>query len=115
MKFKTLIFFLFFATGLCAQSKTYDDSTTTRLSLRPRNYKLPDARPFGETITAADMKFLIDSLASDAMAGRETGEPGQRMAADFIAEQFKALGLPPVAGGRAYLQKNNFNRGSRWG
>jgi hypothetical protein len=113
MKFKTLILFLFFATGLCAQSKTYDDSTTTRLSLRPRNYKLPDARPFGETITAADMKVLIDSLASDAMAGRETGEPGQRMAADFIAEQFKALGLPPVADRRTYFQ-NIFLKRESW-
>jgi len=85
-------------------SITYDDSITARLSLRPRYYQLPDARPFGATITPEDMKFLIDTLASDAMAGRETGTEGQRKAADFIAEQFKAMGLPPVADRNTYFQ-----------
>jgi len=113
MKFSTLFFFLFLTTVLSAQPKTYDDSVTTRLSLRPRYYQLPDARPFAATITAADMKFLIDTLASDAMQGRETGEPGQRIAADFIAEQFKAVGLPPVADRRTYFQ-NIFLKRETW-
>ncbi|MBK9335735.1 MAG: M28 family peptidase [Lewinellaceae bacterium] len=113
MKHWIILFFLFAATALGAQPKTYDDSITARLSLRPRQYQLPDGKPFGETITAANMKYLIDTLASDAMAGRETGEPGQRMAADFIAEQFRALGLPQVADRKTYFQ-NIFLKRESW-
>ena len=34
-------------------------------------------------------------LASDALAGRGVGKPGIRDAANYIAEQFKAIGLRP--------------------
>ncbi len=84
--------------------RTYDDSITSKLSLRPRYYQLPDARPFGASITPEELKFLIDTLASDAMQGRETGTEGQRKAADFIAAQFQAMGLPPVADRNTYFQ-----------
>jgi len=107
-----LILFLFAATALGAQSNIVEDSIVARLGLRPRLYTLPDARPFGETITEADMRYLIDTLASNTMAGRETGEPGQRLAADFIAQQFKALGLPEVADRRSYFQNIYLQRES---
>jgi Zn-dependent M28 family amino/carboxypeptidase len=42
-------------------------------------------------------------LASDAMRGRQTGSPEHRKAADYVAGQFKALGLLPGAGG-SWLQ-----------
>ncbi len=107
MKLFAIVIPLFLMPWLSAVAQvgiTYDDSITARLSLRPRYYQLPDARPFGTTITAEDMKFLIDTLASDAMAGRETGTEGQRKAANFIAEQFKAMNLPPVADRNTYFQ-----------
>ncbi|MCC6460375.1 MAG: M28 family peptidase [Saprospiraceae bacterium] len=85
---------------------TKDSVSTTTVTPRPkkRPYTVPDARAYAETITAADLKILIDTLASNTMAGRETGEEGQRLAADFIAQQFKDLGLPPVADRRSYFQ-----------
>ena len=55
-----------------------------------------DPRPFGNTITAEEIKTLITMLASDSFQGRETGEPGQRLAATYIAAQMKAAGLPAV-------------------
>ncbi|MCS7035851.1 MAG: M28 family peptidase [Saprospiraceae bacterium] len=98
-------FVLLLLTQLSLQAqRTYDDSITARLSLRPRYYQLPDARPFGATITPEDIRYLVDTLASDAMRGRETGTEGQRKAADFIAAQFKAMGLPPVADRNTYFQ-----------
>jgi len=36
-------------------------------------------------------------LASDELQGRRTGEPGNRTAARYIAEQFRLLGLKPAA------------------
>lgn len=102
-RYPAFILLLLATLSLQAQ-RTYDDSITARLSLRPRYYQLPDARPFAATITPEYLKFLVDTLASDAMQGRETGTEGQRKAADFIAAQFKAMGLPAVADRNTYFQ-----------
>lgn len=44
---------------------------------------------------AAGMSKNLHVLASDDYEGRETGKKGQKMAAQYIAEQFKAAGIPP--------------------
>ncbi|MEL7003082.1 MAG: M28 family peptidase [Bacteroidota bacterium] len=65
--------------------------------------KESDAMKYAETITKEDMYDHLSILASDALEGRETGERGQKMAAAFISDHFKRLGLTaPVDGG--YLQ-----------
>src|SRR5215831_3917826 len=46
-------------------------------------------------------------LASDALEGRLTGEPGHRKAVEYAAEQFKKAGLKP-AGTRGYFQPIEF-------
>ena len=102
MKYRFLFFLLLPAFYLIAQQAPPGD--TAAYKPPKRVYKLPDAKPFGETITASDLKFLIDTLASKTMAGRETGEEGQRLAADFIAQQFEALDLPKVGDRRSYMQ-----------
>lgn len=106
MKLRLILLLLLPAALLTAQAdsvsmpKPFDPA-----SKRFKNYKVPDPKPFAESITAADIKTLVDSLASPAMEGRETGEPGQRRAADFIAAQFKALKLPTVGDRNTYFQK----------
>lgn len=75
------------------------------VSKKFKAYSVPDPKPFASTITAADMKWLIDTLASDYFEGRETGEQGQRRAADFIAQQFRDLKLPTVGDRNSYFQK----------
>jgi hypothetical protein len=60
----------------------------------------PVAQEFANTITETDLNRHLSVLASDALQGRETGKAGQKMAAAYIAEQFKLLGLAgPVTGG----------------
>ena len=49
----------------------------------------------------------IKFLADDKMAGRDTGSPEHRKAADYIAAAFKRAGLKP-AGTKGYLQPVNF-------
>ncbi len=61
-----------------------------------------------KTITARELKTYVDTLASDAMEGRETGTEGQRMAAEYIAAQFEAWGLPRIGDGDTYFQKIGF-------
>lgn len=71
------------------------------------------ATTFANTIKAAEMKTHLTVLASDELEGRETGTEGQRKAADYIAGEFKKLGLPTVVNGDSYFQKIAF-AGERW-
>lgn len=45
----------------------------------------------------------VEVLAGDAMEGRETGSPGHRRAAEYVAKEFEKLGLRP-AGDGGFLQ-----------
>jgi Peptidase family M28/PA domain len=61
------------------------------------NYTLPDATPYAESIKVEDLQALLRVLTSDSLQGRETGEVGQRKAAQFIAGQFRQAGIPAAA------------------
>ncbi len=104
MKLKLLVLFLLSAAALSAQADT------SVLAVKPakkalKKYRQPDPQPYFSTITAEDLKPLVETLAGPAMQGRETGEEGQRKAADYIAAQFKALGLPPTGDRNSYFQQ----------
>ncbi len=96
-----------------AQPLTISDSSVQAItSARRFSAKLPDGKLYGESIRPDRIKWLIDTLASDAMQGRETGEEGQRIAADFIARQFEDMGLPAVADKKTYFQNFKLQRDS---
>ena len=59
---------------------------------------------YAETIIEADLKKHLYILASDSMEGRETGKPGQKKAAEYIANHFKEIGIPPYKS-NTYYQK----------
>ena len=59
---------------------------------------------FSETIIEEDLKQHMLVLASDSLEGRETGKPGQKMAADYIKSYFKSIGIPPYRR-KKYYQK----------
>ncbi len=72
-----------------------------------------NAYKFAETITKEDLSDHLSIIASDAMEGRETGERGQKMAAAFIADHFRRIGLEPVVptkGGMSYYQRFDLDR-----
>ena len=54
------------------------------------------------TITASDMKEHLTILASDEFGGRETGFPGNDMAAEYISGHFNSLGVPKIIEGDYY-------------
>lgn len=63
---------------------------------------------WAQTITAEDIHEHLSILASDSLEGRETGERGQKMAAEYIKNQFKGDGLLPVVktpAGKKYYQE----------
>jgi hypothetical protein len=51
-----------------------------------------------------DMKNHLSILASDSLEGRETSYPGQKKAAQYIADIFKKLNLKPLGDDRTYFQ-----------
>jgi Zn-dependent M28 family amino/carboxypeptidase len=68
--------------------------------------------PYAASITPDGLKADLSVLASDAYEGRETGQNGQKMAADYIAKAFASYGLTgPVSGSDSpYLQHFGMNR-----
>lgn len=60
---------------------------------------------YAQTIQEADLREHLNVLASDAMEGRETGQPGQKKAAAYIADRFEAHRLAPPVGDSSYFQE----------
>jgi hypothetical protein len=63
---------------------------------------------YAASIKPEDASRHLTILAADWMEGRETGERGQKMAAAYLADQFKSFGLKPVVkegDGYSYYQK----------
>ncbi|HWD88673.1 MAG TPA: M28 family peptidase [Mucilaginibacter sp.] len=65
--------------------------------------KKTDPTKYGNLITAEDAKRHLSVLASDDFEGRETGKPGADKAANYIAGEFKKLGLQAPVNGSYFL------------
>lgn len=59
---------------------------------------------YASTINVADLQKHLYILASDSLEGRETGQKGQKLAADYIARHFEAIGIAPY-NGESYYQE----------
>jgi len=64
------------------------------------------------SISAKDLKRHLFTLASDEYEGRDTGEKGSDLAATYIANYFKDMGLPTLGKENNYFQRVAFNRAS---
>jgi len=51
------------------------------------------------------LKAHIDFLADDLMLGRQPGSDGYNIAANYVASQFRQMGLSPAGGDGSYLQQ----------
>jgi hypothetical protein len=67
--------------------------STSLFAQKPAENK---AAEYAATITADDLSRHLHILAADSMQGRDTGEEGQKMAADYIASRFFDVGLKPL-------------------
>ena len=62
------------------------------------------AKSFANTITAADLKDHLYIIASDEFEGRETGEAGQKKAAEYLKNFYISQGIASPFGGDDYFQ-----------
>jgi len=65
-------------------------------------------------------KIIIDNLhneigylASDKLEGRRTGTPGEKLAYEYLSDQFKKLGLNPKGDNITYIQSFEINEGKQ--
>ena len=60
------------------------------------------SKRYASSITPTDLKDRLSIIASDALEGRMTGSRGQKMAAAFISDHFRRLGLQAPVNGSYY-------------
>jgi hypothetical protein len=68
-----------------------------------------------DPITRFELTQHVRTLASDAMEGRRTGEPGAERAADYIEAEFRRIGLRPGGDDGTYRQQFTVRTGARLG
>lgn len=72
---------------------------------------------FAQKISKSDKKIInnlkthINYLADDKLEGRRTGTAGEKLAYEYITEQFKNAGLAPIQADGAFLQEFDVNDG----
>ncbi len=81
-----------------SSQKTVDESTQNK-SLQP-----DDAKTYGESITESELKEHLYVYASDEFEGRETGQPGQKKAVEYLKNEYIKLGIPAAKSDGNYFQ-----------
>ncbi|WP_299675679.1 M28 family metallopeptidase [uncultured Tenacibaculum sp.] len=86
----------------CTSGKQVISSTTT-----PQQHTtIKDSiTVFGETITAKDLSKHLYIYASDEFEGRDTGEPGQKKAINYLKDFYVNEGIASPLGGDDYFQE----------
>jgi len=79
-------------------------------SLSAQQAERPDLGRSASTTRAA-----VEFLASDRLEGRDTGSPGERLAAEYIAMQLTRAGAKPLPGRRDMFGPFEFTAGTRDG
>jgi len=64
---------------------------------------------FQSEISTEYLKPHLTAFAHDSMKGRETGTPAEKIAADFLAEEYEQLGLAPAGDDGSYFQHFELN------
>jgi len=64
---------------------------------------------YQNSIQEGFLKQHVSVLADDSLEGRETGMPGQKKAAHYIAEQYRMMDLKAIGDNNTYFQKFDLN------
>ena len=114
----TLLFISCGATKSSSQIQPVSNTTSSSTSKRvqsdllvnklidKKDVKLPEdlVKEYAESMSEDDFKKLVYTLADDKYEGRKTGEKGQKMAAEFIVDYYKNLGISAANDDGNYLQ-----------
>lgn len=82
---------------------------------QPKEIEEANVMEYANSITTDELKEHLYTFASDEFEGRETGEPGQKKAAEYLKNEYKKLDIPSPLGGDDYFQEvpeSAFSRGN---
>ena len=97
------ILLIFFAALLITNCGSSSKSNTA--SVQMNEAKVVDPTKYATTITADELKEMLYKYASDEFEGRETGEKGQKIAVEYLKNQYKTLGIQTPLGDDDYFQE----------
>lgn len=63
-----------------------------------------ESTAYASTITEAELKEHLYTYASDEFEGRETGQPGQKKAVNYLKAHYEGLGIKAAQGNGNYFQ-----------
>ena len=97
------LLFLFGITTMLFSCGTTQTSTTE--TTKKTNSKNNDVTTYANSITAKELKDALYTYASDEFEGRETGEPGQKKAVEYLKSHYVDLGIPSALPNNDYFQE----------
>jgi hypothetical protein len=100
------VILIFFVGCTGSQSSIQPSATTESAAVTTSTDKLLS---YQNKVTPQYLRKHLTPFAADSMQGRETGTEGLRKAADYLAKQYKQLGLKPVGDNNSYFQHFNLN------
>ena len=59
------------------------------------SFQTSKAKKFAKSITEKELKEHLYIYASDEFEGRDTGEPGQKKAVEYLRNYYKSIGVEP--------------------
>lgn len=98
-----LIILLFAGCSHYSETGRMNDSDSGTESSTVKLYK------YSNFITEDLLYSHLSVIAHDSLEGRETGMPGQKKAANYLVEQYRAMALTPAGDSDSYLQTFNLS------
>ena len=95
------LLFIFGVSGILFSCGSSQKSTSTQTAKNTT----ADPVTYANSITADELKEALYVYASDEFEGRETGEPGQKKAVNFLKDHYVAQGIPSAMGNNDYFQE----------
>ena len=89
-------------------SSTIKKQATTRAVWPDEGPRTWAPRPTSPAITANDLRTRLYQIADDSMMGRRIGELGNFKATEYVAREFRRLGLKPAGDNGTYFQELAF-------
>ncbi|UNY97705.1 M28 family peptidase [Zhouia spongiae] len=95
---------LYLAIALSVSCNTAQKGINENASVQQDGSDDPPVK-FASSITEEELKTHLYIYASDEFEGRETGEPGQKKAVQYLKEQYVTMGIPAAQSDGDYFQK----------
>lgn len=108
-RLKSLLLALLVISAGCAGSQSSTQSESSDAEPQGPNTSTEALLEYQDEITVDFLNQHLSAFADDSMQGRETGTPGLEKAADYLANQYKSMGLQPVGDNDSYFQHFTLN------